>query len=316
MNAFSIGGRSIGPDFPCYVIAEAGINHNGDLETAKRLVEVAADTGCDAVKFQKRTPKLCVPKEQQGQVRETPWGTMTYLEYKERTELSAADFEEIGGHAAKCGIQWFASPWDVPSLKTLVDLGVPAIKVASASVTNLELLSEINATGLPTIMSTGMSDFPQIRRAIAQLDQVPLALLHTVSVYPCAVSNLNLRMIETLQKEFGLITGYSGHEIGLPPSLAAVALGASIIERHITLSRAMWGTDHPASVEPSGMRKLVSGIRSIESALGDGEKKVLEEELVAATKLRVNQSAATNPSGAARPEHNPNTNTNTKLPDA
>lgn len=301
MIPFSIGGRSIGPGFPCYIIAEAGINHNGDLETAKRLVEVAAEAGCDAVKFQKRTPKLCVPEEQQGQLRETPWGTMTYLEYKERTELSAADFHEISRHAAKHNIQWFASPWDVLSLKVLIDLGVPAIKVASASVTDLALLAEINASRLPTIMSTGMSDFPQIARAVGILDKVPLALLHTVSVYPCDVRNLNLRTIQTLREKFGVTTGYSGHEIGLPPSLAAVALGASIIERHITLSRAMWGTDHPASVEPNGLRKLVSGIRSIESALGDGEKRVLEEELLAAAKLRVKQPSFPQAAAVMRP---------------
>lgn len=281
-----IAGRAIGPEHRTYIVAEIGINHNGDLGIAKKLMDVAAEAGCDAVKFQKRTPTICVPLEQQGVLRETPWGTMTYLEYKEHIEFGETEFREIAEYAVELGIHWFASPWDVPSVEFLNRLDVCCHKVASASVTDLELLAAINDSGRPTILSTGMSTMAQIRTAVAALNDVPLALTHATSTYPCPKEQLNLLMIRTLQEEFKLPVGYSGHETGIPTTVSTVALGACIIERHITLDRAMWGTDHAASVEPLGLQRLVAGIRGVEAAMGDGIKRVYDEELVAAGKLR------------------------------
>jgi sialic acid synthase SpsE len=281
-----ISGREIGPGRPTFVIGEIGINHNGDLEVAKRLMEVAADAGCDAVKFQKRTPMICVPPEQREIPRDTPWGMMTYLEYKERIEFGDSEYEEIAAYALKLGVDWFASPWDVPSVEFLDKFDVCCHKVASASVTDLELLDAVNHSGRPVILSTGMSTMEQIADAVARLGNVPLALTHATSTYPCPPEQLNLRVMETLREEFGVPVGYSGHETGLATTIAAVALGACIVERHITLDRAMWGTDHAASVEPGGLQRLVRDIRVLESALGDGVKKVYDAELAIAAKLR------------------------------
>lgn len=281
-----ISGRSVGPGHPVYVIAEIGINHNGDLELAKKLMAVAAESGCDAVKFQKRTPEICVPPEQQGVLRETPWGTMTYLEYKERIEFGEREYREINSYALELGVHWFASPWDVPSVDFLNLFELCCYKVASASVTDLELLDAINRSGRPTILSTGMSTMAQISTAVETLRDVPLALTHSTSTYPCPKEQLNLFMIKTLQDQFNLPVGYSGHETGVPTTVATVALGACIIERHITLDRAMWGTDHAASLEPLGLRRLIAGIRGVEVALGDGVKRVYAEELAVAKKLR------------------------------
>lgn len=281
-----IDGRRVGDGYPTFVVAEIGINHNGDLEVAKRLMDEAAGAGCDAVKFQKRTPSICVPPEQQDVLRETPWGTMPYLAYKERIEFGEAEYRAIANHAVELGLSWFASPWDVPSVDFLNRFEVCCHKVASASVTDFELLDAINRSGRPVILSTGMSTMEQIRRAVAALPHVPLALTHSTSTYPCPTDQLNLRMIDTLRREFQLPIGYSGHETGIPTSVSSVALGACIVERHITLDRAMWGTDHAASVEPAGFRRLVNGIRATFLALGDGEKRVYPEELLAQAKLR------------------------------
>lgn len=281
-----IAGRSVGPGHPAYIVAEIGINHNGDLEIAQKLMDVAVEAGCDAVKFQKRTPSICVPPEQQGVLRETPWGTMTYLEYKERIEFGESEYLEIADYAEKLGVHWFASPWDIPSVDFLNRLDVCCHKIASASVTDLELLGAINGSGRPTILSTGMSTMAQIGTAVAALSEVPLALTHATSTYPCPKEQLNLLMIKTLQDEFHLPVGYSGHETGIPTTVSTVALGACIIERHITLDRAMWGTDHAASVEPLGLGRLVAGIRGVEAAMGDGVKRVYDEELAVAKKLR------------------------------
>lgn len=281
-----IAGRTIGPKSPTYVVAEIGINHNGDLQIAKQLMRIAADAGCDAVKFQKRTPSICVPPKQQGMSRETPWGEMTYLEYKERIEFGKQDYEEIANLASELRINWFASPWDMPSVQFLIDLDVCCIKVASASLTDSELLRTVNQTSVPVILSTGMSTMEEIRRAVSILDDVPLALMHTTSTYPCPPDQLNLRVINSLRSEFQLPVGYSGHETGLATTLAAVTLGACIVERHVTLDRAMWGTDQAASVEPGGLRRLVRDIRILETALGDGQKCVYESELLIAAKLR------------------------------
>lgn len=283
-----IAGRAIGPGHPCYIIAEIGINHNGDLDTALRLVDVAVAAGCDAVKFQKRTPDLCVPGHQKHVQRETPWGLMDYIDYKRRIEFGRDEFSVIDAHCRELGATWFASPWDVPSLEFLLEQSVPAVKVASAMLTNTPLLERISASGVPVILSTGMSTIDEIDLAVACLAGVPLILLHCTSTYPCPPEEINLSAMEELKQRYpGLLIGYSGHETGLQISLAAAALGAVVIERHITLDRAMWGSDHAASLEPGGLERLVRDIRVIERARGDGHKRVMPGEESIKRKLRL-----------------------------
>jgi N-acetylneuraminate synthase len=282
-----IGSHHVGAGLPAYVIAEIGLNHNGDVEIAKRLIDVAADAGAQAVKFQKRTPEISTPTHMRDVPRETPWGTMSYLEYRYRVEFDRDQYIEIGDHATLRGLDWFASPWDVPSVAFLEDLNVVAHKVASASVTDLELLRALAATGKPIILSTGMSTIDQIDAAVDVLGVENLVLLHATSTYPMPAEEANLRMMTTLRGRFpGVPVGYSGHEPGLQISLAAAALGASAIERHITLDRTMWGSDHAASLEPSGLQHLVRDIRIIESALGDGIKRIMPGEEAPMAKLR------------------------------
>lgn len=281
-----IAGRRVGSGHPVYVIGEIGINHNGEVAIAKALIDVAADAGCDAVKFQKRTPALCVPLEQQGVMRETPWGTMTYLEYKERVEFDRADYEKLARHADERGVHWFASPWDVPSVEFLEDLEVPTHKVASACLTDDELLVALRDSGKPLIVSTGMSTVDEVDHAVEVLGTERLLLMHSTSTYPCPPEESNLRTIRTLADRYGVPVGYSGHERGLQISVAAVAMGAVAIERHITLDRTMWGTDQAASVEPQGVRHLLRDIRVVETALGDGVKRVFPGEEEPRRRLR------------------------------
>lgn len=281
-----LGNRRVGPGQPVYVIAEIGINHNGDLDIAKKLIDVAALAGCDAVKFQKRTPELCVPDEQKDLKRETPWGVMTYLEYRYRVEFGFEQYAEIDRHCKARGIAWFASCWDELSVDFIEQFDPVCYKIASASVTDMALLNKLKSTGRPLILSTGMSHMEEIRRAVNALPKDRLALCHATSSYPCKPEELNLRMIETLGREFNLPVGYSGHEVGLQTTYAAVALGACLVERHITLDRAMWGSDQAASVEPQGLVRLVRDIRVIERSLGDGVKAVYESEKPIRAKLR------------------------------
>ncbi|WP_420450883.1 N-acetylneuraminate synthase family protein [Ilumatobacter sp.] len=287
MNALDIGGRAVGDGHPVYVIAEIGINHNGDVEVAKQLVDVAADAGCDAVKFQKRTPEICVPMDQRSKIRQTPWGEMTYMQYKERTEFWEDEYQQIADHADGRGLQWFASPWDPPSVDFLEKFDVPTHKVASASVTDEPLLEAVAATGKPVILSTGMSTIEEIDRAVEILDGSPLVILHSTSTYPCPPEESNLRTIATLRERYDAPVGYSGHEKGLQVTLGAVALGAVAVERHITLDRTMWGSDHAASVEPGGLNHLVRDIRILETAMGDGVKRVFPGEEEPRRRLRV-----------------------------
>ncbi len=283
----SIGSHVIGGGRPAYVIAEIGLNHNGDVEIAKRLIDVAATAGCDAVKFQKRTPEISTPEHMRDVMRETPWGRMTYFEYRHRVEFGRDEYIEIGDHATMRGLDWFASPWDVPSVEFLEDLNVAAHKVASASLTDIELLEALRETGKPVILSTGMSTMEQIDRAMDVLNTDRVILLHATSTYPMEPEEANLRMISTLRDRFaGVPVGYSGHERGLQISLAAVSLGAVAVERHITLDRTMWGSDHAASLEPGGLEHLVRDIRIIETALGDGVKRVFPGEEAPMAKLR------------------------------
>jgi sialic acid synthase SpsE len=268
------------------VIGEIGINHNGDVAIAELLMDAAAKAGCDAVKFQKRTPELAVPEVQKDVIRETPWGIMTYLDYKKRIEFGQKEFDIIDEHAQRLGLAWFASPWDVPSAQFLAQYDLPCTKVASACLTDHELLATVVAIGRPIMLSTGMSTMEEIRDAVQFLDGAELLLAHSTSAYPCPTEELNLQMIRKLADEFDVPVGYSGHETGLQTTVAAVALGACFVERHITLDRAMWGTDQAASVEPGGLERLVRDIRVVERALGDGVKKVYDSEIPMRAKLR------------------------------
>jgi N-acetylneuraminate synthase len=281
-----IGNKPIGPGNPVYVIAEIGLNHNGDIEIAKKLIDVAKLAGCDAVKFQKRTPDLCVPDEQKDLKRETPWGVMTYLEYRHRVEFGYEQYMQIDAHCKARGIDWFVSCWDEASVDFIEQFNPVCYKIASASVTDVSLLTKLKNTNRPLILSTGMSRMEEIRDAVKLLDTENLALCHATSSYPCKPEELNLRMIETLGREFGVPVGYSGHEVGLQTTCAAVALGACLVERHITLDRAMWGSDQAASVEPQGLMRLVRDIRVVERSLGDGVKQVYESEKPVRAKLR------------------------------
>ncbi|MER0482239.1 N-acetylneuraminate synthase family protein [Streptomyces sp. Edi2] len=283
----TLGSREAGPGRPVYVTGEIGINHNGDLENAFALIDAAADAGCDAVKFQKRTPEICTPRDQWDIERDTPWGRMTYIDYRHRVEFDEDGYRAIDEYCKKRGIAWFASPWDVESVAFLEKFDVPCYKVASASLTDDDLLRAMRATGRTVILSTGMSTPKQIRHAVEVLGSENILLCHATSTYPAKAEELNLRMINTLQDEYPNVPiGYSGHETGLQTTLAAVALGATFVERHITLDRAMWGSDQAASVEPGGLTRLVRDIRTIEESLGDGVKKVYESELGPMKKLR------------------------------
>lgn len=271
-----------------YIIAEIGINHNGSLEIAKKLIDIAAVAGCDAVKFQKRNPDVCVPEHQKQVMRETPWGEMTYLEYKYRVEFEKEEYDEIDRYCREKGIAWSASPWDMDSLEFLQQYDLPFIKVPSAMITNEELMRGCARTGMKVIFSAGMSTLEETDQAVDWMrdENAKFALLHCNSAYPAPLEDLNLRCIQTLQDRYNCEVGYSGHEFRLGTTVASVYLGASILERHITLDRTMWGSDHLASVEPQGLIKLVKGVRELEIALGDGIKRVTEGELPARKKLR------------------------------
>ncbi|MFD1830511.1 MULTISPECIES: N-acetylneuraminate synthase family protein [Streptomyces] len=283
----TLGSKVVGPGHPVYVTGEIGINHNGDLENAFALIDAAAEAGCDAVKFQKRTPEVCTPRDQWEIERDTPWGRMTYIEYRHRVEFDEDGYRAIDEYCKKRGIDWFASPWDVESVEFLEKFDVPCYKVASASLTDDELLRAMRATGRTVILSTGMSTPKQIRHAVEVLGSENIVLCHATSTYPAKAAELNLRMIHTLQAEYPNVPiGYSGHETGLQTTLAAVALGACFVERHITLDRAMWGSDQAASVEPQGLQRLVRDIRTIEESLGDGVKRVYDSEIGPMKKLR------------------------------
>lgn len=282
----NIGGRPVGENQPCFIIAEIGINHNGMLEIAKQLIDAARLAGCDAVKFQKRTPEICVPVEQRELLRETPWGMVTYFKYRQLIEFGLDEYQEIDRYCREKGMLWFASCWDIPSVDFMLQFDTPCVKISSASLTDDPLLQHVNQLDIPVILSTGMSTMEQIRHAISLLRPDKLLIAHSTSTYPCKNEELNLRMIQTLRSEFDYPIGYSGHEVGLQTTYAAVVLGAAFIERHITLDRAMWGSDQAASVEPGGFLRLARDIRVIEAALGDGVKRVYESENAAMKKLR------------------------------
>ena len=269
-----------------YIIAEIGINHNGDLQTAKKLIDIASVAGCDAVKFQKRNPAACVPEHQKSVMRETPWGQMTYLDYKYKVEFEKAEYDEIDKYCKEKGIEWSASPWDLDSLKFLLQYDVPWIKIPSAMITNEPLVKAIVATEKKIIFSTGMSTYQEIDQVVEWLKNCDIVMMHCNSSYPAPLEDLNLKCIQTLKERYNCDVGYSGHEFRLGTSVAAVYLGATIIERHITLDRTMWGTDQLCSVEPQGLIKLVRGIRELEVAAGVGNKRITEQEKQVRKKLR------------------------------
>lgn len=281
-----IGPSVVGDGNPVYVVAEIGLNHNGSVDLAKQLIDVAVDAGAQAVKFQKRTPEIATPENMKNVPRETPWGTMSYLEYRYRVEFEKPEYTEIAAYAKEKGVDWFASPWDEPSVDFLEEMGVSTHKVASASLTDLGMLRKLKETGKPIILSTGMSTIEQIDAAVETLGTDNLLLMHATSTYPLPAEEANLKMIQTLKDRYGVPVGYSGHEPGLQISVAAVALGAVAVERHITLDRTMWGSDHAASLEPKGFETLIRDIRIIEQALGDGVKRVFPGELAPLSKLR------------------------------
>ena len=273
-----------------FIVAEIGINHNGDLSLAEQLIRESAGAGADAVKFQKRTPEECVPLAMRKVERDTPWGRMTYMEYRERMEFNFSQYKYLQNVAESLSIDFFVTPWDKTSLRFLEQLEIPCIKIASASVTDLSLINEIAKINIPVVMSTGMSTLEEIDRAVQILNKVPLVVVHSTSAYPCKVEELNLSMIKVLEDRYQRLCGYSGHETGIPTSLAAAVLGATYIERHITLDRSMMGSDHSASLEPHGFKKLVRDIRVWEAARGDGIKRVYESELPLKEKLRIHSN--------------------------
>ncbi len=286
-NKVKVGSRYIGKGEPVYIIAEIGINHNGSMELAKKLIDCAVFAGCDAVKFQKRTPELCVPREQWDIMRDTPWGKISYIEYRNKMEFGFSEFEQIDLYCKHKGIDWFVSAWDEESVEFMEQFDPILYKISSASLTDFDLLQNIKQLNKPIILSTGMSTIEEIEETVEFLDNNNLLIAQSTSTYPCDPRELNLRVIQTYMELFPSIPiGYSGHETGLAPTIAAVGMGATFIERHLTLDRAMWGTDQAASVEVGGMFKLVKDIRDIEKALGNGKKKVYESEISSRNKLR------------------------------
>lgn len=270
-----------------FFIAEIGINHNGSIEIAKKLIDMASLSNCDAVKFQKRTPELCVPEHKKNDPKNTPWGRMTYLEYKKRIEFNREQYEIIDSYCKKKNIIWFASPWDIPSIDFLEEFDVPCYKIASAMLTNKELLKKIRDKGKPVMLSTGMSNLSEVDKAVRLLDDVPLVIMQCNSSYPSKDMELNLRVIEKYKKRYPRhIIGYSGHEKGYTASLVAAVLGARVIERHITLDRTMWGSDQAASLELSGLNRLTRDLSILPLWLGDGEKKIYKSEIAIREKLR------------------------------
>jgi N-acetylneuraminate synthase len=280
-----IGNKWVGGSEPCLIIAEIGINHNGDLETAKQLIKVAASAGCDAVKFQKRTIDIVYTREELDKPRESPFGD-TNRALKEGLELGLDDYREIDRYCHELSIIWFASCWDEPSVDFIDQFHPPCYKIASASLTDDSLLRYTRSKGKPIILSTGMSTLEQIDHAVQILGEGELVILHCTSAYPSPPEELNLSVIHTLAERYHCPIGYSGHEVGISTTVAAAVMGAKIIERHITLDRAMWGSDQAASMEPQGIKRLVEYIRTIERAKGDGEKVIYPSEKPILGKLR------------------------------
>jgi len=285
MSTVKVGSKLLGEGQPCYVIAEIGINHNGDVDLAKRLISVAVAAGCDAVKFQKRTVDVVYTEKELATPRPNPWGD-TNGDLKRGLEFGTEEYDEIATFCASVKIPWLVSPWDEKSVDFMEKYDTPVYKIASASLTDDNLLKHVRATGKPVIASTGMSTYAEIDHAVEVLGKKDLILMHTTSTYPAKYEQLNLRAIPSMIERYGVPVGYSGHETGIPTSVAAAVLGACCVERHITMDRAMWGSDQSASLEPNGISRLVRDIRLVEQSMGDGVKRVYEEEVPVMKKLR------------------------------
>lgn len=285
MRPVTIGQRAVGPGHPVLVVAEIGINHNGSLALARQLITAAAGAGCHAVKFQKRTVERVYSAAELAHPRDSPFGTTTG-DLKRGLEFGWADYAAIDAACADAGVMWFASCWDAEALEFIERFTPPCYKVASPCLTDAALLEKHRETGRPILLSTGMSTLAEIDAAVERLDRDNLVLMHCTSTYPSRTEELNLRAIETLARRYDVPVGYSGHEVGLATTVAAVALGAAVIERHLTLDRAMWGSDQAASIEPHGFARLVKDVTAVQQALGDGVKRVYDSELPALRKLR------------------------------
>lgn len=284
-----LGNKIINANSTPYLIAEIGINHNGDIQIAKKLIDAANVTDWDAVKFQKRCPDIAVPEDQKGVMRDTPWGRMTYLDYKKHIEFEKEEYDYIDKYCKEKPIAWSASPWDMPSLEFLLQYDIPFIKIASATNDNKEILIEACESGKPLIVSTGMSTIEEIDTTVELLEKYgngDYILLHTNSSYPANEDEVNLRVMKTLEERYDCLVGYSGHEMNLEPSVVAAALGAKVIERHVTLSHNMWGTDQKASLEIHAMDMLQKRIISAVAAMGSPEKRIYESEVPIRKKLR------------------------------
>src|SRR5689334_1764503 len=284
-NSMLIGNRRIGEGEPCFVTAEIGINHNGDINLAKKLISAAHLAGCEAVKFQKRTIDVVYTAEELARPHDSPFGD-TYGDMKRGLEFGFRDYEAIDAYCRELGIMWFASSWDEESVDFIEQYNPPCHKIASAMLTDDKLLKHHRHYGRPLIVSAGMSTLQEIDHAVEVLGKEDVLLMHSTSSYPCSPTEVNLAAIGELRRRYGVPVGYSGHEVGLQTTVAAVILGACAVERHITLDRAMWGSDHPASVEPQGFLRLVRDIRTVESAIGDGVKRVYASEIPKLAKLR------------------------------
>ena len=263
-----------------YLIAEIGINHNGSLKLAKKMIDIAKKNNFSAVKFQKRNPDISTPEKQKEVLRNTPWGTITYLQYKKKIEFGLKDFNEINRYCKKLNIEWFCSAWDIDSVNFLKKFKLKKNKIASALLTNTEILKAVAKQKKFTLISTGMSNMKNIEKAVKifKKNKCKFALMHCVSTYPCPEKDLNLNTIITLKKKFKCEVGYSGHESSVSPSVAAWVIGADYIERHITSDRTLFGTDQSASLEESGLRQLSEILSRMPKVLGNGVKKMTNEE--------------------------------------
>jgi N-acetylneuraminate synthase len=285
MQSITIGNHKVGNGHPCYIVAEIGINHNGDIDIAKKLIDLAKVAGCDAVKFQKRTVDVVYSPEELAKPRESPYGE-TNGDLKYGLEFELEEYQEIDRYCKEKKFPWFASCWDEASVDFISQFDVPCFKIASASLTDDKLIRYTRSKGKTIIAATGMSTLEQVDHAIDILGKNDLVILHATSTYPANYNELNLSVIPMMRNRYGIPIGFSGHETGIPTSVAAVALGACIIERHITIDRTMWGSDQAASLGPSGIVQMVRDIRLLEMAMGDGVKRVIEREVPIMKKLR------------------------------
>ncbi len=289
MKKIKIGNQFVGENEPVFMIAEIGINHNGDIGIAKKLIDAAFACNWHCVKFQKRTPEKCVPENQKNVLRDTPWGRITYLEYRNKVEFGQEEYSYIDKYCKEKPVLWTASVWDIPSLEFILKYDVPFIKMPSAKLTESELLSKAARSGKPVILSTGMSTIEEIDDAVNILEKHSKGnyiLMHTNSTYPTPPEEINLLTMKFLKERYNCLVGYSGHEYDLEPTVIAVALGARIIERHITIDHKMWGSDHFASLEVHAMDMLRKRIEEIDIVVGDGTKKLTQKEMEVRKKLR------------------------------